>query len=197
MPSDPDATARRRFVQLLGAGAALGVGTSSTAAADDRDRDGYERDETQAETDHDDAERPSTHSDSGLVTLESDADFETTVSRVGPALEERGLTLVATVDHAANATTVDEDLPPTMLFLFGNPAVGTPLMQASRSTAIDLPQKLLVWAADGDGYVTYNDPDHLAARHDLEGVDEQLTGVEEALADLAAAVASGGAGADG
>ena len=186
MAHDPTETARRRFVQLLGAGTALGAATA-TAAADD-ERETKDHDDTGAATDADETEYGD---DSGLVTLESDADFETTLARVEPALEARDLLLVTTVDHAENAASVGEELPPTTLFLFGNPEVGTPLMRASRSVAIDLPQKLLVWEADGEVLVTYNDPQYLARRHGLEGVDEQLAGVADALEDLALAVARG------
>ncbi|WP_339104077.1 DUF302 domain-containing protein [Haloterrigena salinisoli] len=174
MTDDRSDTARRRFLQVLGAGTALGAGAATAAAGGDAD---------------DDPKRPL--EDPGLVTLESDDGFETTVARVEPALEERDLQLVATVDHAANAESVDMDLPPTTLFLFGNPAVGTPLMRASRSIAIDLPQKLLVWEADGRVFVTYNDPQYLGRRHELEGVDERLANVADALDNLARAVADG------
>ncbi|WP_207592857.1 DUF302 domain-containing protein [Halomontanus rarus] len=180
MTRDQNGTARRRFVQLLGGGTVLGIG-GSTATATHGDRDNGAGTHSKTRDD-----------DSGLVTLESGADFETTVARVEPALEERDLLLVTSVDHAANADTVGAELPPTTLFLFGNPAVGTPLMQASRSVAIDLPQKLLVWAADEDVYVTYNDPHYLARRHGLEGTDERIAGVAEALSDLAHAVANDG-----
>ncbi|WP_233710608.1 DUF302 domain-containing protein [Natronococcus pandeyae] len=96
--------------------------------------------------------------------------------------------LVTTVDHAANAAEVGEQLPPTTLFLFGNPEVGTPLMQASRSVGIDLPQKFLLWEDDGEVFVTYNDPQFLADRHDLEGVDEQLERITGTLEELATAI---------
>lgn len=181
MTHDRTETARRRFVQLLGAGTALGIGGSTAVSAGD-ESDNHSKQDDDSHTPLDDP---------GLVTLESDADFETTVARVEPALEARDLLLVTTVDHAENAASVGEELPPTTLFLFGNPAVGTPLMQASRSVAIDLPQKLLVWEADGEVFVTYNDPQYLARRHDLEGVDNQIMGVAEALAALAGAVAHG------
>ncbi|WP_440769375.1 DUF302 domain-containing protein [Natronorubrum sp. DTA28] len=175
MTRNQNGTARRRFVQLLGAGAVIGAGSAAVAADDDAT-------EADSNTQTD---------DSGLVTLESDADFETTLARVEPALEARDLMLVTTVDHAENAASVDEELPPTTLFLFGNPEVGTPLMRASRSVAIDLPQKLLVWEVDGAVFVTYNDPQYLARHHGLEGVDEQLAGIADALEDLAIAVAHG------
>ncbi|TYL40249.1 hypothetical protein CV102_01315 [Natronococcus pandeyae] len=115
-------------------------------------------------------------------------DFETTVARLEDELEQRELVLVTTVDHAANAAEVGEQLPPTTLFLFGNPEVGTPLMQASRSVGIDLPQKFLLWEDDGEVFVTYNDPQFLADRHDLEGVDEQLERITGTLEELATAI---------
>lgn len=179
MTHESNGTARRRFVQLLGAGAATGVGVS-TAAADDGGSAGTGR-----ANDEDGADG----GDSGLVTVESNADFETTVSRVEPALEARELTLLTTVDHAANAASIDQSLPPTTLFLFGNPAVGTPLMQTARSIAIDLPQKLLVWEDGGDVFLTYNDPRYLAARHGFDTADERVTMVADALEQLVAAIA--------
>jgi len=94
--------------------------------------------------------------------------------------------VVTTVDHAANAETADLDRPTTTLVLFGNPAVGTQLMQSSRSVAIDLPQKLLIWEAkDGTVNVTYNDPQWLADRHGIEDQDELLENISSLLRGIA------------
>ena len=84
-------------------------------------------------------------SDSGLILTESAYDVDETVTRLVATLEEAGLTVVGTVNHAANAADVDQELRPTQLIIFGNPNLGTPLMQNSRTVAIDLPQKYLVW----------------------------------------------------
>ncbi|SER58580.1 DUF302 domain-containing protein [Natrinema salaciae] len=181
MTRDSDGTARRRFVQLLGASTAAGTGVSTTAAAAG----------ASARTAQTDDGSAADGTDSGLVTVESNANFETTVSRVEAVLEASGVALLTTVDHAANAASVEQSLPPTTLFLFGNPAAGTPLMQAERSVAIDLPQKLLVWEDGGDVFLTYNDPQYLAARHGLDAADEQLAMVGEALQQLVAAIAGG------
>ncbi len=130
--------------------------------------------------------------DSGLVTVASDDDFDETVCRITEAIEAReNLSVVTTVDHAANAETADLDLPPTTLVVFGNPAVGTRLMQSSRSVAIDLLQKLLIWEAEnGTVNVTYNDPQRLADRHGIEDRDELLGNV----ASLLRGIATGDAG---
>jgi uncharacterized protein (DUF302 family) len=77
------------------------------------------------------------------------------------------------------------ELPPTTLLIFGNPRLGTPLMQASRSVAIDLPQKMLVWEDEGEVMVSYNDPQYLAARHGIEGKEEILETISNALENLA------------
>ena len=95
------------------------------------------------------------------------------------------MTLLATVDHAANAASVDRELPPTTLFVFGNPDVGTPLMRAARSVAIDLPQKLLVWADGSAVRVSYNDPTYLADGHGIDGQDDRLEAVGDLLRRLA------------
>jgi len=75
--------------------------------------------------------------------------------------------------------------------LLGNPEVGTPLMDAARSVAIDLPQKLLVWE-DGDTVkVTYNDPEYLAQRHGIDGQRDRIAQIGDALDRLATGDGSG------
>lgn len=127
----------------------------------------------------------------GLVTRESDASVAESVERVKAVIEEKeALGLMAEIDHSANAATVDRDLPPTTVLVFGNPDLGTPLMQAGRSLAIDLPQKLLVMEeADGTVTVTYNDPAYLADRHDIADETDRLATVSDALSSLAAVAA--------
>ena len=126
----------------------------------------------------------------GLVTIQSANSAEETLSKLEAALEENGLLTVAVVDHSANAERAGLELPPTYLVIFGNPNVGTPLMQAKRMVAIDLPQKMLIYEDEaGDVYVTYNDPQYLAARHGLTDVDEQLGMISNALSNLAGAAA--------
>ncbi len=123
----------------------------------------------------------------GLVTLPSQSDFADTVQQLETALAENDLKVVATVDHAANAQSAEMTLRPTALFIFGNPEAGTPLMQAAQTTAIDLPQKMLVWEDEsGAVFVSYNDPAYLGERHGLSD-EAGLGAVADALAGLAEA----------
>ena len=131
----------------------------------------------------------------GLVQIRSNATVAATMARVGPALATRGLRLFATVDHAANARAVNLDLRPSTVFIFGNPAVGTLVIQCAATAAIDLPLKLLVWEEkDGSVWVGYNDPEWLARRHEIGECGGVLTGMRRALAELAGEVAGKPAG---
>ena len=133
---------------------------------------------------------PSVGRDEGVVTVESANDAATTYARLRSAVDaNENLTIVAELDHAANAASVGLSLDPTRLIVFGNPALGTPLMQARQTVGVDLPQKMLVYQnAAGDVFVAYNDPAFLAARHRL-GTPAQVETMRGALAGLAATAA--------
>jgi len=125
---------------------------------------------------------------SGIITEASDADFETTWQRLLSAVEASPANVAFTVDHSANAFFVGLDLLPTRLVVFGNPVLGTPLMQVSSAAGIDLPLKILVWEDDdGSVQVTTNDIDFLASRHDIENVDEALNRIKGAVQNFVTA----------
>lgn len=127
----------------------------------------------------------------GVVLVKSNFDVATTANNLVKALESKGLTVFARVDHSAGAEKVGESLPPTELVIFGNPKVGTPLMNCSRSVGIDLPQKALVWEdADGAVWLGYNDPDYLSKRHGLDECAAVIGQVKNVLANFSA-VATG------
>lgn len=106
----------------------------------------------------------------GLVVKSSPYSVEETEARFKQILEARGLNLFATVDHAQNASGAGLELRPTRVIIFGNPKVGTPLMQCQQTIAIDLPQKVLIWEDEqGQVQLAYNDPQYLGGRHRLDG----------------------------
>lgn len=109
--------------------------------------------------------------------------------RLRDALEGRGLRLMTVVDHAENARGVGLTLPATRVFIFGNPAIGTPMMQCRGSLALDLPQKMLVRETPAGTRIEWNDPHYLARRHDLGDCQLPLEKVADALVGLAAEAA--------
>jgi uncharacterized protein (DUF302 family) len=120
--------------------------------------------------------------DPGMVRKQSAHGVYATINRLKGILEERGLTIFADIDHSAGAKRADLDLRPTRLLIFGNPKLGTPLMQASATAGLDLPQKALAYRDDeGKVWLVYNDPSYLKARHGIEGRDKVLATVTGAL----------------
>lgn len=124
-------------------------------------------------------------SENGLETKSSPYDVSETAFRLEQIINDQGLTLIARVDHSANAEKVGAKLKPTQLLIFGNPKVGTPLMECSPTTAIDLPQKILVWQNDDNQtQITYNQPQYLQKRHDINDCDAILAKVSGVLKDI-------------
>ena len=128
-------------------------------------------------------------SDAGLITVPSGFSVNATIDRLTAAVTSRGMTVFATIDHAANAAEVGMDLRPTQLLIFGNPRAGTLLMQDQQSVGLDLPLRTLVWEDEaGDVWATYNDPHWLATRYALGqtssgAVDAVAAGMPVVLAE--------------
>ena len=122
-----------------------------------------------------------------LVAKLSPHDVVTTMDRLVSAVEEAGATVFARVDHAAGAESVEMELRPTQLLIFGNPMLGTPAMQDAQTAGLDLPMRVLVYA-DGEGavHVTYAAPETLAMTHGLPEEAEYLVKMTEALDNLTA-----------
>ena len=126
--------------------------------------------------------------DSGLITIKSVHDVATTADRLENVLNQKGMNVFARINHAQGAQKVGKKLRPTELLIFGNPKVGTPLMQCRQSVAIDLPQKALIWQdEDGRVWLSYNDPEYLVERHQIKGCAEVVKKIKGALGNFAKA----------
>jgi uncharacterized protein (DUF302 family) len=119
-----------------------------------------------------------------VITAEAPVDVATAVERIQAALAERGVTLFATIDHAAGGRAVGLPLDDEVVLIFGNPQAGTPLMQQDARVGIELPMRMLVWSDSGTTRVGYLDPRRLADQFDLAGHEPRL----EKLAGLLAAL---------
>jgi len=126
--------------------------------------------------------------DNGLISAPSQRNVTETSRAFRAAAQTAGLLIFAEIDHGQNAIDVGLPLRQTVLFIFGNPRGGTPLMQLNQESGIDLPFKLLVWEDDeGTTWVTYNDPEWLAARHGLgPEAGQSVTAIAEGMRRLVA-----------
>lgn len=122
----------------------------------------------------------------GIVIKNSQNSFDETYSKLIEVIDaNENLRIIKELDHSANAATVNLALLPTKLIIFGNPNLGTPLMQKAQTIGIDLPQKFLVYEdANGSVNVAYNDPNFLATRHKITDNEDILTTITNALNNL-------------
>jgi len=125
------------------------------------------------------------HAEGKMITKKSSHSVVVTMDRLEAALKEKEIGVVARVDHAAAAKKVDMALKPTQVLIFGNPKLGTPLMQSNPQAGLDLPLKVLAWEdAAGVVWVGYTAPADLVARYQIgerAEVVQKMTGVLDAL----------------
>lgn len=113
----------------------------------------------------------------GIASLMSRYSVAESVERIKSALQANSIRVFAVINQSNEAEKVGLALRPTQLIIFGDPKVGTQLMEASPSLAIDLPLKALVWEdSSGQVRVSYNSPEYLQRRHALARVPFVATG---------------------
>jgi uncharacterized protein (DUF302 family) len=109
-----------------------------------------------------------------------------TADRLIAALEGRGITVFARIDHAGGARAAGLELPDEELLVFGDPRAGTPLMQDDPQVGYELPLRLLVWEAGGETLVGYRPPTELAERYAIGARSELLARMTKLLEGLVA-----------
>jgi uncharacterized protein (DUF302 family) len=116
--------------------------------------------------------------DAGIITKDRSGSVDEAVAELIRLIDERGMKVFVVVDHSGEASRVGLELRDTKLVIFGSPAGGTPVMQASPLAALDLPLKVLLWDDGGQTRISYTDPGVLAARYQLtEALAARLAGI--------------------
>lgn len=102
----------------------------------------------------------------GMIIIRSGFDAPTTYDRLRQFIDASILDVFTSIEHDRAALQLGLDLPFTRVLIFGNPRAGTPLMHRTRSLAIDLPMRILVWEDPaGIAWLGYNDPEWTGTRH--------------------------------
>jgi uncharacterized protein (DUF302 family) len=119
--------------------------------------------------------------------MKSPHSVDVTLDRFEQAVKSKGMTVFTRIDHTAGANKVDLELRPTKVLIFGNPKIGTLLMQSNQTAAIDLPLKLLAWEDEsGQVWIAYNDPGYLVQRHNISDRDAVVAKMRKALGNFTA-----------
>lgn len=117
-----------------------------------------------------------------LLSFASKHSVSDTADRLIEILKKKGFTIFSKIDHSLGASKVGIDLTETRVIIFGNPKIGSKLMQCAQSIAIDLPQKALIWKdSDNQVWLSVNNPNYLKQRHNVKGCDLIFAKITKAL----------------
>jgi uncharacterized protein (DUF302 family) len=120
------------------------------------------------------------HEGNGVVSVRSQHSFAETMLRLERMVAAKELKIFAVIDHSGEANAVGLRMPSTKLVIFGSPTMGTPVMLAAPSAALDLPLKVLL-AEDpgGQTWISYNSPAYLTKRHSIsDELTPNISGIE-------------------
>lgn len=101
-----------------------------------------------------------------LVAVKSPFSVNETALQLQKLLTDRGIKIFATIDHSAAASESGLELPGETVVIFGDPKVGTFLMQECPPLGIELPLKMLIWQ-DAESQKTF-----IGFREPLEYLDQ-------------------------
>ena len=124
----------------------------------------------------------------GWIVKNSPVSVEKTADKLVAAIEKAGAKVFARVDHAAGAQSIDAELDGMTLVIFGNPKLGTPILQADSRAGLELPNRVLIWDDNGQTKIGYLDPAQIRKRYGIEGADQafqMMAGALEKLTDAA------------
>ncbi len=109
-------------------------------------------------------------------SVPSQNNLPTAVSKFLKIIKEKHLMHFATIDHAAIAKKAGMDLRPETVVLFGNPKMGTKLMECNPSMGLDLPLRML-FTTDYEGKTTisYTNPEYWTLKHNIK--DKNCLGI--------------------
>ena len=104
-----------------------------------------------------------------IETVKSQYTTEQGVKEFEKILEEKGLSIFQVIDHAQNAKNSEMELLPTTVVVFGNPKMGTVLMQCNQSMGMDLPLKMLFYSDyEGNHWISYTNPEYYTLKHNIK-----------------------------
>ncbi len=127
-----------------------------------------------------------------LKAVGSPHSVRATTDLLAAVLQARGIALFARIEHSGLARAAGLELADEEVLIFGDPRVGTLLMQSDPEIGYELPLRLLIWDASGRTMVGYRAPSEMSRDYavtDQADVLGRMDGLLESL--VAQALAPG------
>ncbi len=127
--------------------------------------------------------------DNGIVTVKSKYSVSETVKRIKRDVAKKGITFFGVIDQAKLGNAAGNDVRPSRLVMFGNPALGTTFITANPTAGLDWPVRVLVYQdVDGSVYAAYTDFDWIAKRHGIENRTKEFNMATEVIQSVTSTV---------
>ena len=108
-----------------------------------------------------------------IIVKESCLSVSETANNIKNIVSSKGLSVFAIINHSGNAKMVNMKLNESKMVIFGNPKLGTALMQQDMRVGLDLPLRVLVYRdTDGKVKMAYRDGSWLANKHILNAPEK-------------------------
>jgi uncharacterized protein (DUF302 family) len=126
----------------------------------------------------------------GIVKVRSAYGVDETVARLKADIGAKGITFFAQIEQSKLAAAANINIRPSVLLIFGNPALGTQFMTRSQESGIDWPVRILVFQdAAGHVWAEYTDFIWIARRHGITADDAPFKMANEVIASITSSVA--------
>ncbi len=124
-----------------------------------------------------------------FVRVPAQGSVSEVADRLEAAVTGAGATVFARVDHAKGAASIDMALPEAQLLIFGNPKIGTPVMQDDLRAGLVLPLRVLVYDDGGQTTMLYEAPSEMLDDLNIPADAPYLAAIAGALTKLTGAAA--------
>jgi len=101
-----------------------------------------------------------------LTTHSSSKSVQAIADKLEAILHSKNIQIFARIDHAEAARARSLELLDEQVLIFGDPKVGTFLMQECPAIGVELPLKIVIWQGD-QTFIGYRDPKLLLDEYEL------------------------------
>lgn len=120
-----------------------------------------------------------------LKEVKSTLSVEQASTKLQKILQSKKVKIFAIFDHSKEAKNVNLALNETKVIVFGNPKVGTKLMQCEAKIALELPLKMLIYKNDkNETIVSYKSLKDISRKYDIKScgkIVDKLSNIQEKL----------------
>lgn len=129
--------------------------------------------------------------DSGVVKVRSAYPLAETIERLKQDIAVKGIMFFSVIDQSRLAADAGIKVRPTLLLVFGNPALGTQFLTSNQVAGLDWPVRLLVFEDEsGQVWAAYTDFAYIARRHHITDRGEAFDKASMVIASITSSVAA-------